>query len=493
MSKTGYKELAQALVDKYGLERAAAEQFVEKMFGVLVKGIADDRLVKVKGLGTFKVIGVASRKSVDVNTGDPIIIEGRDKVTFIPDNAMRDLVNRPFSQFETVAVNEGVDFTAIDERFAAGDIPVEELLADDTDAVDADTDASDAEADSSVTDEPETPTEPETPAEPEVPVVEPVVSTEPAAPTEPEVPMEPVVTTEPAEPVEPAAPMEPVVSAEPPTEDSSTDIPAADPTPEVHNPVAEAERQADDARNQLILLKQEMVRQHRLIRWFLGIAVVLLAVSVGGIFYLFAQLTQRDHRIEHLESQAILASRTPQGRAILDASVDTVAVARARQDSLAAARALKAEEQARRQAAEQQAQSHPAVQKPQPAADKPSAATPGQAARKPSAAAAPQPAQAKKPQPAQTKQPQQADKQADKEKTTAATYNKDVRIRTGAYDIVGIERTVTVKAGQTLEGISRTHLGPGMECYIEAVNGGSKQLKAGDKVNIPQLKLKKKK
>ena len=488
MSKTGYKELAQALVDKYGLERAAAEQFVEKMFGVLVKGIADDRLVKVKGLGTFKVIGVASRKSVDVNTGEPIIIEGRDKVTFIPDNAMRDLVNRPFSQFETVAVNEGVDFTAIDERFAAGDIPVEELLADDTDDTDAADDAADAEADSSVTAEPETPAEPEVPSEPEVPtapedtVVEPVVSTEAEEPVEVAVP------------IEPAVPTEPVVSAEAPTETPPTDIPAADPTPEVRNPVAEAERQADDARNQLILLKQEMVRQHRLIRWFLGIAVVLLAVCVGGIFYLFSQLTQRDHRIEHLESQAILASRTPQGRAILDASVDTVAVARARQDSLAAARALKAEEQARRQAAEQQAQSHPAVQKPQPAAGKPSAATPVQAARKPSAAAAPQTAQAKKPQQAQAKKPQQTDKTADKEKTTAATYNnKDVRIRTGAYDIVGIKRTVTVKAGQTLEGISRTQLGPGMECYIEAVNGGRKQLKAGDKVNIPQLKLKKKK
>ena len=247
----------------------------------------------------------------------------------------------------------------------------------------------------------------------------------------------------------------------------------------MRNPVAEAERQADDARNQLILLQQEMTRQHRFMRWFLGIAVVLLAVCVGGIFYLFAQLTQRDHRIEHLESQTILASRTPQGRAILDASVDTAAVARARQDSIDAARALKAEEQARRQAAEQQAQSQPAARKAAPAAPS------EQAAAKASAAAAPQSAQ--------TKKPLQADKTADKEKTTAATYNKDVRIRTGAYDIVGIARTVTVKAGQTLEGISRTQLGPGMECYMEAVNAGRTQLKAGDKVNIPELKLKKKK
>lgn len=485
MSKTGYKELAQVLTDKYGLERTAAEQFVEKMFDVLVKGIAADRQVKVKGLGTFKVVAVASRKSVDVNTGEPIVIEGRDKVTFTPDNAMRELVNRPFSQFETVAVNEGVDFTAIDERFAAGDIPVEEPLEPDADAADptditADptditADSVDTPADSSVSAEPETPAVPEAPAEPEIPT-EPEVPTEAAVSTETVEPADPV---EPAEPVEPAAPTEPASSAEPHSEATPAHIPAADPAPEVRNPVAEAERQADDARNQLILLQQEMTRQHRFMRWFLGIAVVLLAVCVGGIFYLFAQLTQRDHRIEHLESQTILASRTPQGRAILDASVDTAAVARARQDSIDAARALKAEEQARRQAAEQQAQSQPAARKAAPAAPS------EQAAAKASAAAAPQSAQ--------TKKPLQADKTADKEKTTAATYNKDVRIRTGAYDIVGIARTVTVKAGQTLEGISRTQLGPGMECYMEAVNAGRTQLKAGDKVNIPELKLKKKK
>lgn len=472
MSKTGYKELAQVLTDKYGLERTAAEQFVEKMFDVLVKGIAADRQVKVKGLGTFKVVAVASRKSVDVNTGEPIVIEGRDKVTFTPDNAMRDLVNRPFSQFETVAVNEGVDFTAIDERFAAGDVPVEEPQEPDTDVAeptDITADSVDTPADSSAPAVPEAPAEPEIPTEPEAPT-EAAVSTETVEPVDP---------VEPAEPVEPAAPTEPASFAEPHSEATPAHIPAADPAPEVRNPVAEAERQADDARNQLILLQQEMTRQHRFMRWFLGIAVVLLAVCVGGIFYLFAQLTQRDHRIEHLESQAILASRTPQGRAILDASVDTAAVARARQDSIDAARALKAEEQARRQAAEQQAQSQPAARKAAPAAPS------EQAAAKASAAAAPQSAQ--------TKKPLQADRTADKEKTTAATYNKDVRIRTGAYDIVGIARTVTVKAGQTLEGISRTQLGPGMECYMEAVNAGRTQLKAGDKVNIPELKLKKKK
>ena len=128
MSKIGFKELSLALVDKYGLEREAAEQFVEKMFDVLSKGIETDRQVKVKGLGTFKVVPVASRKSVDVNTGEPIVIEGRDKVSFTPDSAMRELVNRPFSQFETVPINDGVDFTAIDEHFANVEEGTEDII-----------------------------------------------------------------------------------------------------------------------------------------------------------------------------------------------------------------------------------------------------------------------------------------------------------------------------------------------------------------------------
>jgi len=486
MSKTGYKELAKTLVDKYGLERQAAEQFVEKMFDVLVQGIATDRQVKVKGLGTFKVVPVASRKSVDVNTGEPIIIEGRDKVSFTPDNAMRDLVNRPFSQFETVPVNDGVDFTAIDERFADPDSALQSLAGQDTDA----------ESIPTVKEEKEEETEPaeaETAtaeAEPSPAAVEPkpeeVVSAEDeATPTEDEpipaedepTPAEEEPTTAEGEPKpaeEAAVPTEPepIEPGKPNQQEPIQEEPDRTPTPQVTSPVVEAERQADDARNQLIILQQEMTRQHRFMRWVLGAAVLLLLACAGGIFYLFTQLTQRDHRIEHLEAEAILAARTSQGRAILAASVDTAAVAQARQDSLEAARRLKAEEAARQQAAEEQTATTP----------------PANATNKVKDAAKDK---AEKPTD-KTRAARQGAK--DLEKAPAATaYDKDVRIRTGAYDIVGVERTVVAKAGQTIEGISRTQLGPGMECYIEAVNPGHTQLKAGDKVNIPRLKLKKKK
>lgn len=503
MSKTGYKELAQALVDKYGLERAAAEQFVEKMFGVLVEGIASDRQVKVKGLGTFKVVPVAARKSVDVNTGEPIVIEGRDKVTFTPDNAMRDLVNRPFSQFETVPINDGVDFTAIDERFADPDAALESFdeavgpepkpkeqeeqeKQEEPDAPDAPAQEAPAPAEETPVPAEEAPVPAEETPAPAFPSDPAPLPNEPTMPNRPNRPNRPNEPNRPNKPIEPNEPNEPIMPNEPIAPSEETPSSAADSAPEVCSPVAEAERQADEARNQLILLQQEMARQHRFMRWFLGVAVVLLLACVGGIFYLFTQLTQRDHRIEHLESEAILASRTPQGRAILDATVDTTAVAQAHRDSLEAARKLKAEEAARQHAAEQAqapGPSAPAAVQPSAAAKTP-ATSPATVAKKGASSSALQQAKAKPEKPAA--------KVVAKENAATTTYNKDVRIRTGAYDIVGIERTVVAKAGQTLEGISRTQLGPGMECYIEAVNAGRTQLKAGDKVNIPRLKLKKK-
>ena len=121
MNKQLIKDLSQELVDKFELDKKQANSFVEKMFSVLQKGLQDEKIVKIKGLGTFKVISVQSRKSIDVNTGEPILIDGRDKISFTPDSDMRDYVNRPFAQFETVAINDGTDFSLIDKKFAEGE------------------------------------------------------------------------------------------------------------------------------------------------------------------------------------------------------------------------------------------------------------------------------------------------------------------------------------------------------------------------------------
>ncbi len=109
MSKITNSDLAKVLMEKHELDKADAERFVALMFDILNNGLRQDKLVKIKGLGTFKVISVSSRKSVDVNTGKPIIIEGRDKISFTPDNTLRDKVNAPFAQFDTVVINDGVD------------------------------------------------------------------------------------------------------------------------------------------------------------------------------------------------------------------------------------------------------------------------------------------------------------------------------------------------------------------------------------------------
>ena len=117
MSKTTIKELAPSLSDKHDLSKADAERFVSAIFEVINEGLENDKLVKVKGLGAFKIIGIAARKSVDVNTGEPIVIESRNKISFTPDASMRDDVNKPFSQFETVIISDGVDFSSIDKEY----------------------------------------------------------------------------------------------------------------------------------------------------------------------------------------------------------------------------------------------------------------------------------------------------------------------------------------------------------------------------------------
>ena len=126
MSKVSITELASKLMEKHGLKRTEAELFIRQFVGVINDGLKNDKSVKVKGLGTFKVQAVSARKSVDVNTGEAIVIEGRDKISFTAEAVMRDLVNAPFAQFETVIVNDGVDFSEIDAKHEADNTEAKE-------------------------------------------------------------------------------------------------------------------------------------------------------------------------------------------------------------------------------------------------------------------------------------------------------------------------------------------------------------------------------
>ena len=384
MSKVSITELASKLMEKHGLKRTEAELFIRQFVGVINDGLKNDKSVKVKGLGTFKVQAVSARKSVDVNTGEAIVIEGRDKISFTAEAVMRDLVNAPFAQFETVIVNDGVDFSEIDAK---------------------------NEADNTEAKEPTPAVEPTPVAELEPAVVEPAPVAEP----------EPAV-------VEPT----PIVEPTPAVEDSDSDT-------------DELEAKSKSYKNTIIVLASSLA------------CVVILAVV--GFVYMFSQIEKRDNRITHLETQtATLADRmmkthmSPTHTANQPAANDEA-------DNILAANEQKIEAA---QKADKENNLKTAEAKPEPkAATKPTAE-----AKAPAAKSAPS-------------------------ILSQSAYDKDPRVRTGAYVITGIANTVAVKAGQTMSSLSKTYLGPGMECYLEAVNGGNRELKAGEKLKIPALKTKK--
>lgn len=443
MSKVGIAELAQALVNKHGLDTKDAELFVERMFEVLNDALRHEKQVKLKGLGTFKVISVSPRKSIDVNTGEPIVIEGREKISFTPDVSMRDLVNRPFAQFETTVVNDGVDFSDIDNRMPA-ELPEEE------------------------------PEEEEPAAEPpkssehvaEIAAVEPAVESQPeslavAAPLlsamEPE--QESPAKSEPL--TEPTAEDE---IEEDVTEDDNqeeevalvdfSDNPTVETQEEQTNATEEDiaskwETARERSENEILTaansqLREEIARSHKLVKGLIaGVALLLLAV-IGGAYYVGRQIAIRDNRILHLEAEHSVP------KPIVKPSVAAKSPVAGR-----------------------------------PVAVKPAASTPAVTKQ---TAAQNKPKQQNTQAPAQSAAPKKA-----QQPTAVSPYDSDPRVRTGAYRIVGVANTVTVKKGQTLSSISRTYLGPGMECYVEALNGGIKTVEAGQKVKIPELQLRKKK
>lgn len=434
MSKVSITELASKLMEKHGLKRTEAELFIRQFVGVINDGLKNDKSVKVKGLGTFKVQAVSARKSVDVNTGEAIVIEGRDKISFTAEAVMRDLVNAPFAQFETVIVNDGVDFSEIDAKNEADNTEAKEP----TPAVEP---TPVAELEPAVV-------EPAPVAEPEPAVVEPTPVAEPeptvveAAPA-----AEPKPTVEPAPAAEPEPTVEPVPVAEPePAVVEPT--PIVEPTPAVEDSDSdtdELEAKSKSYKNTIIVLASSLA------------CVVILAVV--GFVYMFSQIEKRDNRITHLETQtATLADRmmkthmSPTHTANQPAANDEA-------DNILAANEQKIEAA---QKADKENNLKTAEAKPEP-----------KAATKPTAEAK---APAAKSSPSILSQ---------------SAYDKDPRVRTGAYVITGIANTVAVKAGQTMSSLSKTYLGPGMECYLEAVNGGNRELKAGEKIKIPALKTKK--
>ena len=360
MGKVNMPELADLLAQKAGISKREAQQFLSALVETIQDGVNDDKLVKIKGLGTFKVIDVDARESVNVNTGERVTIDSHQKLSFTPDSAMKELVNRPFSQFETVILNEGVEF-------------------DD-----------DLEEEPSPTEEEETPAPvAETPA----PVAE---TPAPVAETPAPVKEDPVVVEE-----------EKIEEKEETIEEN-----------------IEVEDNID------IDMTEEKKESSYWWAWLLLAIAACAASFVAG--YLYGR---------HVDRASLLEEEQPADTTVVAAPVvtDTLKTDTLQIDTI------------------QQATPQADTLKAEPAKE--------------------EKVEAPKPEP----------------EPEWKKYEKmDVRVRTGAYGIIGFDRKERVRPGDTTKRIAKRTLGEGMECYIEVYNNvKTEDLKEGQTVNIPKLKLKK--
>ena len=385
MSKLNIYDLCSVLTSKNGLDDKESHRFIKAMFDVIQEGLDEDKIVKVKGLGTFKIIEVDDRESINVNTGERVLIEGHSKLTFTPDSVMKEIVNKPFSQFETVILNEGVDFPepAVEEPAA------EDIIADE-------------------------------PAEGKEIIVEPQIDNKVAEQSVEEEPVAEKTVAE--EPVAEEPVAEEPVAEEPVAEDSVVEF-----TEDNDNVQSGEENSVEES-------VFETSNNNSILRWILsGVAVLLLILGAAYGGYLYG-------RYELSEEIAYKQMKADLKTAEITTKKAQVAI---KKDSVA--------------------QEVDATKIGAMSIDN---------------------------------KDESANDEAKTEtaKTSSDKYeDMDIRVRTGAYRIIGEDRTVKAKAGQTVEDIATKLLGPGMSCYVEVYNGldGKATLKEGQTIKIPKLELKK--
>ena len=467
MAKTALQLIADTVAKKHKITVKDAEKFVSAMFDVMNEGLKTDKLVKVKGLGTFKVQAVKPRESVNVNTGERVLIEGHDKVSFTPDATMKELVNKPFAQFETVVLNDGVDFTDIDSKYeneAALEnadettVSANNAAIPDTKVVSSNeeetTDSTNETANgvqettieqytSTVKDSVETVSEPEKDHEIVVDKQEVAIETE-AEPikntseTTEEEPI-PLVETQPENIAE-----EPTVTAEMPvtTEQKLESANQTQPENIAEEPIATPEtpvatEQKLESANQIqpenivketiatpetpVTTEQkqeETAEKPKKINWLMWSAIGFFVIA---IIYFFGYQFGKDAA---LRDNAVAVSAQPKSKPTAKAK---------------------------------QTKQHSSAKVAQTT----------------------------------TKQIQPTPKQVqspidDTEKFKQLSNDK--RIRYGAYDIIGIEKVVVLKKGQTMQSYSRKALGPDMVAYFQVLNNAT-TMAAGDTMKVPKVEL----
>ena len=458
-------DFAEELSKRYEIKPEEASDFIGLMFEVLMDELdAPDKQVKIKGLGTFKVTSVGARASVDVNTGERIILEGRNKISFTPEVLLRDRVNRPFVQFETVVLNDGVDFSDIDREFEENSKQVVEEDAKD-EAIeengDEDTEEETLEPDSV---EPET-EDPETTVEPETVDQE---TEKPETTVEPETVDQ---ETEDSELVEPETVDSDVLEADTDNLELNTDNSQLE-TGNSKQETDNSELKTDEPALESLVSVGCKQRNPRLMYWLSTASFVLLVCIGIGMYFLYRQIEEKNRAIEQLQSRLTVHAATVKDADDKPKSVPVDTVQKKQSEEQLASAETKETKVLSNEKAVAAGKAESSV-KPE-LSDK--------------AGSASKPAVSVKDKSADKKTP--ASDSSRPTVTAPSDYNYDVRIRTGAYIIVGTDRVVTVKSGQTLASISKANLGPGMECYVEVYNN-RKQVKAGDKIKIPKLKLKK--
>ena len=558
MSKNSLNVLGKKLAEKTGLSQQEAELFIKKMFDVVNEGLQDDKQVKVKWLGTFKVTSVKDRESVDVNTGERIVIDGRDKISFTPDNILKEIVNKPFAQFETVVVNDGVEFDEIDKKFEAEEQMNEnqqvkeskeqmvenqqteeseeqmnenQQTAEAEKPLNANPQVAEAEASdvidfldesdtSAVTDKTETLSvsnevvvigDSETSNEASSQTSNEAssqISNEASSQTSneafPEIITETIVQNsvdemKPAvnEPEEVQKEQEQVQAPEVQLKEDAQNEPEVQDKVNVQDEPEESVQDESEADAEIEPESYDTFESTKkgivIPRYLVIVACFLMVALIGGIgwfaFNYGKMAAQRDHLALQLDSFHQDANKPKAASA--PPSQEEIMRKKAIEDSIRMVQASEAVKMAEAEGKQIDENASLDVDKNKSeTGTKKQLETQKQAAAQKTAEAK-KAAEAKKH--AEDMKAAAAKKQAENASAKAASkYNQDARVRTGAYRIVGVAEVVTAREGQTIEAISKRYFGPGMECYVEALNGSGK-LKAGQKVKIPKLELKKKK
>ena len=468
MSKFSLNTLGKLLADKSGLSQVEAELFIRKMFDVCNQGLDADKQVKIKWLGTFKVQATKDRESINVNTGERFTIEGRDKLTFTPDNILKEIVNKPFAQFETVVVNDGVDFDEIDEKF--GEEQTEDAPAQVIDFLDKEKTATPNPEVVVIGSEKEKEKEDEDELAKQIAIEQAKLERLKQAQLEQERIQKEKQEQERLEQerleqerLEQERLEQERLEQERLEQEKLELAQQQQALKAVVEPAVPASDESEEEEEE----EESSNSHHIVIPRYLVVAVCLIVVAlIGGMGWFafnYGQMTaQRDHLAMQLNQyHQAPAKKVPAKPAAAPLSQEQKLRQKAMEDSIRMAKTAEAVKLAEN-SDEESANAEKAKQ-----------------------------AEAKALAEAKEKAKDKAEEKATS-KIASSQYDKDARVRTGAYRIIGVAQTVTVGAGQTLEQISTRYLGSGMECYVEALNGTS-TVKAGQKIKIPKLELKKKK